>query len=80
MSLQLFKRVKAAITAFKTPELLTCGEHVICDIVSKLPARNVEKLYLRTSEFKAGDKVQVQNILLRVVDCETVIQVEKLKG
>lgn len=80
MSLQLVKRVKAAITAFKEPTLLESHRFITCYVDSKLPKIGVAVLILPSHQFHKGTILLVQNMRLRVVSCELRIHVEKMEG
>ena len=64
MSLQLFKRVKAAITAFKEPRIPIVPKFVACNVVEFSVERQC--LCVTSEEFSAGDTIQVANKLYTV--------------
>ena len=72
-------KIQAAIVAFKHPWRVKSHRFITCYLDSKLPEK-VERLHLHSSAFKAGDELLIQNMLLRVVDCELRIHVEKIEG
>lgn len=73
-------KIAAAIVAFKQPWRVKSHRFITCRTESKFNPKGQDKLYLRSDAFKTGDELLIQNMLLRVVDCETVIRVEKIKG